>query len=88
MNNFEENSKESQFENDDDDEEWKPRKNYNSNTLFSKDDLHILKRCFNENPSPDHEELDKIANEIGMIINLNFLRNYFYDFINLFRSFL
>ena len=72
MNNFEENSKESQFENDDDDEEWKPRKNYNSNTLFSKDDLHILKRCFNENPSPDHEELDKIANEIGKIIIFNF----------------
>ena len=71
MNNFEENSKESQFENDDD-EEWKPRK-----TLFSKDDLHILKRCFNENPSPDHEELDKIANEIGKIIIFNFLKNIF-----------
>ena len=80
MNNFEENSKESQFENDDDDEEWKPRKNYNSNTLFSKDDLHILKRCFNENPSPDHEELDKIANEIGKIFII-FIRNIFEEII-------
>ena len=79
MNNFEENSKESQFENDDD-EEWKPRKNYNSNTLFSKDDLHILKRCFNENPSPDHEELDKIANEIGKIFII-VIRNIFEEII-------
>ena len=66
--NFEENSKEIQFEVDD--AGWKPR------TKISQDHLNILKDYFNENPSPDHEELNKIADEIGNII---FLGNYIFS---------